>query len=241
MNMFAGRKKMFRVPLDSVDSAFPYTLVTAQTETERVLTEHLIALGVTVDRGFALTGLTRTTTLVHLTLQAPTEPPSMSNTWVVGTDGGHSTVRHLVGDEAAGSFKGEPFPPRRRRIRAHSTTRTCTRPSPGRHSRHPADARRPGAVPRPDPRGRVSREPRPVKEELQKIVDERIGIDHDHDATLVDLLRDSPRTGTRVPIGTGVPRRRRCAHPQPSRWSRHEHRHAGRFQPRLETRDGRQG
>src|SRR6201991_3093411 len=29
MNMFAGRKKMFRVPLEAVDSQFPYTLVTA--------------------------------------------------------------------------------------------------------------------------------------------------------------------------------------------------------------------
>ena len=52
MYLFAGRKKMFRVPLEGVDSPFPYTLVTAQTETERVLTEHLTALGVTIDRGW---------------------------------------------------------------------------------------------------------------------------------------------------------------------------------------------
>ena len=78
MKMFAGRKKMFRVPLDGVDSPFPFTLVTAQTETERVLTEHLTALGVTVDRGLALTGLSQDDDLVHLTLQRPTEQPSMS-------------------------------------------------------------------------------------------------------------------------------------------------------------------
>ena len=47
MNMFANGKKMFRAPLDTVDSPFAYTLITAQTETERVLTEHLTALGVT--------------------------------------------------------------------------------------------------------------------------------------------------------------------------------------------------
>src|ERR1700742_3181091 len=45
MNMFANHKKMFRARLDTVDSQFPYTLITAQTETERVLTEHLNALG----------------------------------------------------------------------------------------------------------------------------------------------------------------------------------------------------
>ena len=51
MNMFANGKKMFRAPLDTVDSPFAYTLITAQTETERVLTDHLTGLGVTIDRG----------------------------------------------------------------------------------------------------------------------------------------------------------------------------------------------
>jgi 2-polyprenyl-6-methoxyphenol hydroxylase-like FAD-dependent oxidoreductase len=33
MNMFSNGKKMFRAPLDTVDSQFAYTLITAQTET----------------------------------------------------------------------------------------------------------------------------------------------------------------------------------------------------------------
>ena len=37
MKMVANGKTLVRVPLDAVDSAFPYTFVTAQTETERVL------------------------------------------------------------------------------------------------------------------------------------------------------------------------------------------------------------
>src|SRR6201990_1326522 len=110
MTMFAGRKKMFRVPLEGVDSSFPYTLVTAQTETERVLTEHLTALGVTVDRGLELTGLSQDPDAVHLTLQhvdGTTE--HVDTSWVIGTDGGHSSVRRLVGTKLAGSFKGERF------------------------------------------------------------------------------------------------------------------------------------
>src|ERR1700733_3285695 len=41
MQMYTGQRKLFRVPLDGVDSAFPFMLTTAQTETERVLGDHL--------------------------------------------------------------------------------------------------------------------------------------------------------------------------------------------------------
>src|ERR1700691_3943429 len=54
MQLYAGHSKLFRVPLGGVDSAFPFTLTTAQTETERVLGEHLESVGVTVDRGVEL-------------------------------------------------------------------------------------------------------------------------------------------------------------------------------------------
>ena len=37
MQLYAGDTRLFRVPLGEVDSAFPFTLTTAQTETERVL------------------------------------------------------------------------------------------------------------------------------------------------------------------------------------------------------------
>jgi 2-polyprenyl-6-methoxyphenol hydroxylase-like FAD-dependent oxidoreductase len=110
MNMFASGKKMCRVPLEIVDSAFAYTLVTAQTETERVLTDHLAALGVTIDRGLALTELSQDDDAVHLVLQhADGTTEQVDTSWVIGTDGGHSSVRHLVGTKLEGSFKGERF------------------------------------------------------------------------------------------------------------------------------------
>lgn len=97
MNMFANKKKVFRAPLDTVDSAFAYTLITAQTETERVLTEHLAGLGVYIDRGLTLTGLTQDDDAVHLTLQrADGTTEHVDTSWVIGTDGGRSSVRRLV-------------------------------------------------------------------------------------------------------------------------------------------------
>ena len=110
MNMVADGKTLVRVPLDSVDSAFPYTFVTAQTETERVLTDHLTALGVTIDRGLTATALAQDDDAVHLTVQRPDgSTEQITASWVIGTDGGHSTIRRLVGTKLKGSFKGERF------------------------------------------------------------------------------------------------------------------------------------
>jgi 2-polyprenyl-6-methoxyphenol hydroxylase-like FAD-dependent oxidoreductase len=110
MQLYAGHRKLFRVPLGGVDSAFPFTLTTAQTETERVLDEHLQSLGVTLERGVELVALSQDRDGVELTLRredGSTEQASAA--WVIGADGGHSAVRRLVGTKLAGSFVGERF------------------------------------------------------------------------------------------------------------------------------------
>jgi 2-polyprenyl-6-methoxyphenol hydroxylase-like FAD-dependent oxidoreductase len=110
MQLYAGHSKLFRVPLGDVDSAFPFTLTTAQTETERVLGEHLESLGVTVDRGAELAALTQDDDAVHATLQyGDGSTEQVSACWVIGADGGHSRVRKMVGTRLAGSFVGERF------------------------------------------------------------------------------------------------------------------------------------
>lgn len=110
MQLYAGHEELFRVPLDGVDSAYPFSLVTAQTETERVLGEHLVAQGVTVERGIELTALTQYDDAVRVTLQnADGRVEEVTASWVVGADGGHSTTRHLVGTKLQGSFEGERF------------------------------------------------------------------------------------------------------------------------------------
>jgi 2-polyprenyl-6-methoxyphenol hydroxylase-like FAD-dependent oxidoreductase len=110
MKMYTRDKPLMHVPLGSVDSAFPYMLVTAQTETERVLTGRLTELGVTIERAVELTGLTQDDRAAHLTVRrADGSTEQIDATWVVGTDGAHSTVRNLLGTKLAGSFKGERF------------------------------------------------------------------------------------------------------------------------------------
>ena len=51
-----GKEIVARVSLDTIDSRFPYALMIAQSETERVLEEKLAARGVKVERTVELTG-----------------------------------------------------------------------------------------------------------------------------------------------------------------------------------------
>jgi 2-polyprenyl-6-methoxyphenol hydroxylase-like FAD-dependent oxidoreductase len=110
MELYSGRDRLFRVPLDGIDAAYRFSLNTPQTETERVLTEHLEAQGVTVERGMELTALTQDADGVAVSLRRPDgSVDDVSVGWVVGADGAHSTVRHLVGGKLEGTFVGERF------------------------------------------------------------------------------------------------------------------------------------
>ena len=110
MQLYAGRSKLFRIPLGGVDSAFPFTLTTAQTETERVLNDHLQSLGVTVERGVELLALTQDNDEAHATLRHEDGFTELVIApWVIGADGAHSAVRKMVGTKLAGSFVGERF------------------------------------------------------------------------------------------------------------------------------------
>ncbi|WP_197373510.1 FAD-dependent monooxygenase [Mycolicibacterium baixiangningiae] len=110
MTMLSNGTELFHVQFGGVDSAYPFSLLTPQTETERVLTDRLTGLGVTVDRGAELLALTQSEESVRATLgRADGTEETVEARWVVGADGAHSTVRHLVGTRLQGSFQGERF------------------------------------------------------------------------------------------------------------------------------------
>jgi 2-polyprenyl-6-methoxyphenol hydroxylase-like FAD-dependent oxidoreductase len=110
MRMLSSGDQLFQVTFGGVDSAFPFSLLTAQTETERVLTERLEQLGVTVDRGVELVELTQDDDVATLGLRRPDgSAEHVTTSWVVAADGAHSTARHLVGTKLEGSFQGERF------------------------------------------------------------------------------------------------------------------------------------
>ncbi|MGH3435711.1 MAG: rifampin monooxygenase [Sciscionella sp.] len=84
-----------------LDTAHPYILGIPQPTVERLLTEHATALGAEVRRGCELVGLSQDDHGVTAELADGTQ---LRSRYLVGCDGGRSTVRKLLGV----GFPGEP-------------------------------------------------------------------------------------------------------------------------------------
>jgi rifampicin monooxygenase len=97
-NPFAGIDKP---EPDRMDTAHLYLLGIPQNITERLLTEHAIELGVEIRRSCELVGLSQDDDGVTVELADGTR---LRSRYLVGCDGGRSTVRKLVGID----FPGEP-------------------------------------------------------------------------------------------------------------------------------------
>ncbi|HEY4460050.1 MAG TPA: FAD-dependent oxidoreductase [Pseudonocardiaceae bacterium] len=85
--------------LDQDDSPYPCTLVTPQTNVDRLLADYASERGADVRRGVELVGLSEEDDGVTLLLRAKgTEDSSrLRATWVIAADGAHSTTRDLLG------------------------------------------------------------------------------------------------------------------------------------------------
>ncbi|MGX1882262.1 rifampin monooxygenase [Streptomyces sp. NPDC055287] len=86
---------------DRLDTAHSYVLAIPQTVTERLLTEHAIELGTEIRRRCELVGLSQDEDGVTAELADGTR---LRSRYLVGCDGGRSTVRKLLGV----GFPGEP-------------------------------------------------------------------------------------------------------------------------------------
>jgi 2-polyprenyl-6-methoxyphenol hydroxylase-like FAD-dependent oxidoreductase len=110
MEMHASGRRLARLELDRVDSPFPFSVTTAQTETERILSEFLGRLGVTVERGAELVGLEQDGTSARATIRhQDSREEQLVTSFLIGADGAHSAARRLAGSALAGSFHGERF------------------------------------------------------------------------------------------------------------------------------------
>ncbi|MFF2146595.1 rifampin monooxygenase, partial [Kitasatospora sp. NPDC058190] len=86
---------------ESMDTAHPYGLTTPQPVTEQLLNEHALELGTDIRRGQEVVGLSQDEDGVSVELADGTR---LRSRYLVGCDGGRSTVRKLLGI----GFPGEP-------------------------------------------------------------------------------------------------------------------------------------
>ncbi|MFH8383796.1 rifampin monooxygenase [Kitasatospora sp. NPDC018058] len=86
---------------ETMDTAHPYGLTTPQPVTEQLLNEHALELGTDIRRGREVVGLSQDEDGVTVELADGTR---LRSRYLVGCDGGRSTVRKLLGV----GFPGEP-------------------------------------------------------------------------------------------------------------------------------------
>ncbi|MFI6875851.1 FAD-dependent oxidoreductase [Streptomyces sp. NPDC050400] len=103
--MYAGGRRRVRLRADyaTMPTRYPFTLIIEQTETEAALRAAVARLGVRVEWGVRLADFTQDADAVRASLvHADGREEVCTASWLVGCDGGHSTVRKRLGLELVG-------------------------------------------------------------------------------------------------------------------------------------------
>jgi 2-polyprenyl-6-methoxyphenol hydroxylase-like FAD-dependent oxidoreductase len=123
-SIIAGSHQLAHISLDVPETPHPYGLMLPQSETERLMEQHLNATGVQVERQVELTHFTPGTDHVAATLRhSDGRNETFDATWMIGCDGAHSSIRHGLGIKFEGAtlsnswlladihLAGNPTPP----------------------------------------------------------------------------------------------------------------------------------
>jgi 2-polyprenyl-6-methoxyphenol hydroxylase-like FAD-dependent oxidoreductase len=100
-----GKTIVARVTMDGIDTVYPYALMIAQSETERVLEETLASRGIKVERNVSMESFSEKSTggLEAVLRTADGKSETVQADWLLGCDGAHSTTRHALGFTFEGS------------------------------------------------------------------------------------------------------------------------------------------
>lgn len=103
----AGGKPLLHVPFSMARSIYKFALMIPQSETERLLEEELHRLQVSVERSTELLSFVEDGHGLTASIRRPNgDVEAFPASWIVGCDGAHSTVRHVIG----AIFEGETSP-----------------------------------------------------------------------------------------------------------------------------------
>ena len=109
-NVYSGGRRVVHVGFDDIDTPHPYVLSLPQSATERILEEQALRLGATIERRVRLIGFEEEPGQVVVEVaRGEGERETLRAPWVIGCDGGRSTVRERVGIPFDGARYAETF------------------------------------------------------------------------------------------------------------------------------------
>lgn len=101
-SMFSEGRRIARIHLQ-MESPYSYALMIPQSETERLLAEHLATFDLRVERQVELMAFQQDAHGVTCALRNSTDRiEEVRARWLLGCDGAHSTIRHILGIEFSG-------------------------------------------------------------------------------------------------------------------------------------------
>lgn len=109
ISAYSERKLIVHETLEEIRSQYNYVLAIPQTETEAILTERLRSLSVNIERGVRLVHLEQDEARVRVHLRGPEGETSAEFAYVVGCDGAHSTLRHILDVPFTGAQISDSF------------------------------------------------------------------------------------------------------------------------------------
>ena len=110
VSVYCEGKRIVHLGFDELKSPYPFVLMIPQSKTESILSEHLAHLGYQIERNVELIGFSDEQEQVIATLRhADGLIETMPTPWLIGCDGAHSTVRHILGLPFAGAQYQEVF------------------------------------------------------------------------------------------------------------------------------------
>ena len=109
VNLYGESGRIAHAAFGMLDTRYPFVLGVPQDETERILEERLVRLGVSIERNTELISLAQRESSVSLRLRTAHRVEEVETEWLLGCDGAHSTVREQLGISFLGATYPEQF------------------------------------------------------------------------------------------------------------------------------------
>ncbi len=106
LNIYNRGKQIAEMRIDNLKSKYPFFLILAQSDTEKILIEHLKTYGIEVQRQTELISFEQNDNEIFTKVKNSNETNEIKCKYLIGCDGAHSTVRNTLNLE----FKGAPYP-----------------------------------------------------------------------------------------------------------------------------------